>query len=826
MRGLATRPDRGYDRSLFVRAVTLCRALGPSRIVVAAAGMLALLLAPFSAGGGYAGRNGPLIAVSGGSVQSVPLDGATPTTIVAGTSASLSPDGSKLAYTTSAGVLKVTCLTGAACDTQLAADGSDPSWSAAGTSVAYVDGADSGRLKVVAVAADGTPGATTSPAPSETGVTGPAWSPDGTSIAFVSTRGTAHSIWKVTVASGVETQITSGSSDSSPAWSPDGGTIAFASGATSPTQIDLVSASGGSLTQLTNDSSSDTDPVWSPDGTEIAFLSGSTLKTIPASGGSANEASVGSLSWDALTDWQTLVPTPDPAKPPSITSSANPVQGDTVTAAPGGWNGLTSAFSYRFERCDTAGHACTAFGTASSTGSYTLTANDVGFTLRVAVTASDSAGSSAAVESSNVTPVVLGPGPTNLTVPTVSWSGTSGAPKVGLSLTATRGTWTGNGNAYTFQWKKCSSAASSCATISGATSSSYFLTPAEFGYVMRVMVTATNSSGSRTVESDATPAVTADKPAFHNSPPVSGINQVGETLFVGPGTWTGTFPMTFTYEWRRCDPAGSLPSCKPIPGATGQTYILTVDDGGVALRVYVTATNIAGSTVAISNHTFPTLPAPATDSTDQSFAPVDEDPPSVSGSPVVGAELTASPGTWTGTVPIRFTYAWGRCDATGANCRKIKRAKKNLYAVSSADTGSTLRVTVTARNSAGVEVASSPTTDAVAMVKPPVRGRHIVGSARGDYLPGSGGNDVIEGRGGNDTILGGAGNDRLLGGAGNDVIDGGPGTDHIMGGPGSDTIRAADGLKDTIDCGPGRDRVYADRVDKLVGCEAVSYPAG
>jgi hypothetical protein len=778
-----------------------------------------LILAPMSQGGGFAGRNGNLIAVSSGTVYSVvPASGAA-ASVVAGDDATLSPDGSKIAYTAS-GALKVKCLTGTACSTTLAASGSSPTWSPDGTKVAFVEG---GLLKTVVVAADGTAGAITTVAASETNVASPAWSPDGTEIAFV--RASAGQIWEVNPSTGVEKQFTSGSSDATPAWAPDGSELAYTSADGGVRELYVVRNPGDSPTQLTNDTDPATDPVYSPDGTEIAFLSGSALTVIPDDGSSNDEQTIGSSTFDALVDWQALVATADPTTPPSVASPDNPIQGDTVTADPGAWNGLVSGYLYQFERCASDGTGCTPFGTASGTASYTLTADDVGSTIKVLVTAQNSAGSSAAAESPTATPEVLGPGPTNLTPPSVSWSTLYDTPRIGVSLSATIGTWTGSSNVYSFQWKKCASATSSCATISGATFSFFTPTANEYGYVMRVMVKATNSSGSRTVESGAIPAVSADKPAFHSSPPISGINQVGQLLSVGLGTWTGTFPLTYAYQWRRCDPQGTLTSCVPIPGATKSTYVLTAQDNGVALRAYVTATNIAGSTTAVSNHTFPTLPAPSTPGSTPT-KPAVQASPAIDGQPYVGVQLTGSQGTWYGTVPMTFTYRWSRCDATGAGCKRIKNATKSHYAVSAADAGSTLKLTVTAKNSAGATSVPSQPTDTVTMVKPPVKGRHVIGSSKADYLPGGGGNDVIEGRGGNDTILGGAGNDKLYGNAGNDVIDGGTGTDHIYGGAGSDTIRATDGMKDTIDCGAGRDRVYGDRVDVVKNCESVVYPTG
>ncbi len=96
------------------------------------------------------------------------------------------------------------------------------------------------------------------------------------------------------------------------------------------------------------------------------------------------------------------------------------------------------------------------------------------------------------------------------------------------------------------------------------------------------------------------------------------------------------------------------------------------------------------------------------------------------------------------------------------------------------------------------------------------------GLAGNDRLLGGAGRDRLEGGRGNDTLLGGAGADRLLGGAGNDRLLGGAGRDRFEGGPGNDTIEAADGISETIRCGPGRDTVRADRGDRLTGCESVS----
>src|SRR5207247_1281475 len=67
----------------------------------------------------------------------------------------------------------------------------------------------------------------------------------------------------------------------------------------------------------------------------------------------------------------------------------------------------------------------------------------------------------------------------------------------------------------------------------------------------------------------------------------------GQTLSASTGSWSGTTPMTYAYQWARCDSSGG--SCAAVSGATASSYLLGASDVGYKMRLSVTATNSAGS---------------------------------------------------------------------------------------------------------------------------------------------------------------------------------------------------------------------------------------
>lgn len=83
------------------------------------------------------------------------------------------------------------------------------------------------------------------------------------------------------------------------------------------------------------------------------------------------------------------------------------------------------------------------------------------------------------------------------------------------------------------------------------------------------------------------------------APAITGTPEVGQTLTVTPGTWSGEPSPTLTYQWFRDDGDDAI----PIPGATGLTYELTQEDEGSVIFVRETAVNRVGAMFADSDPT-------------------------------------------------------------------------------------------------------------------------------------------------------------------------------------------------------------------------------
>ena len=171
-------------------------------------------------------------------------------------------------------------------------------------------------------------------------------------------------------------------------------------------------------------------------------------------------------------------------------------------------------------------------------------------------------------------------------------------------------------------------------------------------------------------------------------PTVTGAAQVGVKLKASPGTWSPS-DATYSYQWYA---AGS-----PVAGATRRGFTPGAEQLGKRIRVQVTATATGGQTgVAKSAATAATAPG------DLGLTA----PPTVTGTPQVGLQLSATTGTW--STSATYSFQWQ--DDQGP----IPGATDSTFTPSAAQLGRPLQVVVTAtRDGYSTEQSTSVATAAV-----------------------------------------------------------------------------------------------------------------
>ena len=379
---------------------------------------------------------------------------------------------------------------------------------------------------------------------------------------------------------------------------------------------------------------------------------------------------------------------------PAVSGTAR--DGQTLSSTTGTWTGHAS-FNYAREwlRCDPDGTACAPIAGATASG-YKLTSQDVDHGIRVRIHVSNDDGVRQA-ESDAVR--IAAAAPVATAAPTIA-----GLPRDEQRLTANVGTWTGTPTiSYAYAWERCDATGAGCAPVPGAEAATYDLVPADIGFRIRLHITATNAAGAVRAASAAGSVVAAAPPAATALPSLAGTARDGQLLTAQRGTWTGTQPMAYTWQWRRCK--GTL--CNDIAGATEQTYRLTPTDVAATIRIRVSATNGAATVGQESAATAVVAADP----------PAATAPPTVSGRAEDGEMLTATTGTWTGTPTMAHTYQWQRCAAPD-ECEPITGATKATYQLTTAEIASLVRVRVAAVNGGGAAAAASDATARVAAVAP------------------------------------------------------------------------------------------------------------
>lgn len=164
-------------------------------------------------------------------------------------------------------------------------------------------------------------------------------------------------------------------------------------------------------------------------------------------------------------------------------------------------------------------------------------------------------------------------------------------------------------------------------------------------------------------------------PTATTLPSISGTPQVGATLTADAGVWSVEGVHT-SIQWNANGVA--------IEGASGATYVPTAEVLGKTITVTVTATKAGhadGTATSAATGAVVAAAVPALASTGR---------PVISGTPRVGATLTAKPGTWNAS-GVTFTYQWT------ASGKPIAGATRSTYTLTAAQLNAAVSVTVTAR---------------------------------------------------------------------------------------------------------------------------------
>ena len=268
------------------------------------------------------------------------------------------------------------------------------------------------------------------------------------------------------------------------------------------------------------------------------------------------------------------------------------------------------------------------------------------------------------------------------------------SPQVGRTILGNKGVWQNpTPTFYKTQWMDCDATATVCTPAAGTPNTNTTYKIAQ-GDVTHYLVFQVIANGTASANSAASGLVNNGTPLNRLAPTISGLTQDGQTLTSTSGNWDGTLPITYAYQWRRCDGAG-LNCGKTFPStpAAAPTYTLQDTDLGHILVAYVTATNVAGPT-SVHSHTTSTVVTPGNTAA-----------PTITGQAQAGKTLTEAHGGWIPNKPASFTYQWQDCDGSGANCSAIAGATSQTYTATNADVGHTLRVQESAVSSG---VSSSP----------------------------------------------------------------------------------------------------------------------
>ena len=433
--------------------------------------------------------------------------------------------------------------------------------------------------------------------------------------------------------------------------------------------------------------------------TPLSSQAGKFLRvTVTASNGVAPAPAAESSNWSQIQ----LIP--EITSPPTISGTVQ--TGFELTATKGSWQGVpTPSLLLKWQIADGSGADSAAEpspsaswedapGSTSNSLTYEPPVSAACRFLRVNVTATNAAG--ALTESSAVT-VSVKQLPANSVPPSLTVQ--NGDPLLpGATLVADPGIWGScpTPPTFTYEWQQADGDSVDFQPIPGAANTGTFRVGSEqYDMKIRVKVTAVNGI---TPDPSALSTSTANVPSPPKNtvePSVTGSWLAGEQLTGVQGTWRGTVPITYSYNWQRSASVGSGFSSFD-PAETSLTLSPSNADRGKFVRLTVKAENTLGLVEASST------PAQMVGS-----KPVNSSAPAITGSLDVGQTLTASAGVWDAVPTADVIRRWERCNPSSASCAvegnwlTIISASASTYTTVRADAGNRIRVVERAQNPVG-----------------------------------------------------------------------------------------------------------------------------
>ncbi|MBC7644280.1 MAG: hypothetical protein H7123_04080, partial [Thermoleophilia bacterium] len=154
-------------------------------------------------------------------------------------------------------------------------------------------------------------------------------------------------------------------------------------------------------------------------------------------------------------------------------------------------------------------------------------------------------------------------------------------------------------------------------------------------------------------------------PAVTTPPTISGTAATRSVLTATTGTFSGSGPLIYTYQWQSCAPA-TFTVCTNIAGATNTTYTVQAADVTNRLRVVELATNGEGNAAGISANTATVTTAPTTGIVYTSG--FEHGTAAIAGGGVFSGVAATTPPTFP-TVLMRNGTRDMRCQTVASTCR-------------------------------------------------------------------------------------------------------------------------------------------------------------